>query len=325
MLMSSLGLIFGLLLLLVSGAALVSGSSGIAARFGVSPAVVGLTIVAFGTSAPELVVNITGAIKNQSALAFGNVVGSNIANVGLVLGFAALCRPVEIEGRFVRRELPLLLLATAVIVVMSIDPVLRGSAATLDRSDGAVMLLLFCIFLYVSILDVFGPRPGGALLTEIETNPVVQATPPPVNHWILVTVGVAGLFWGGQLTIENGVTLALELGISSVIIGLFVVAVGTSLPELVTSIVAALRGESDLALGNVVGSNIFNSLFVLPLSAIVRPVDIPAGGLIDLGASLLLAAVLIPIFWIGRAKLERATGAAMLLFYLAYAVFRSAY
>lgn len=321
--MSSLGLILGLVLLLASGTALVLGSSGIASRFGVSPAVVGLTIVAFGTSAPELVVNITGAIKDQSALAFGNVIGSNLANLGLVLGLAALVRPVEIEGSFVRRELPLLLLATTVILAMSLDPLLRTSAAVLDRSDGVVILLLFCIFLYVSILDVFGPRPGGALLTEIDSNPVMQATPPRVNHWFLVTVGVAGLFWGGQLTVENGVSLALTLGISSVIIGLFVVAVGTSLPELVTSIVAAFRGESDLALGNVVGSNIFNTLFVLPISALVRPVEIPAGGLIDLGASFLLAAVIVPVFLVGRAKLGRATGAAMLFFYFAYAIFRT--
>lgn len=323
MLTSSLGLLLGLLLLLGSGTALVLGSSGIASRFGVSPAVVGLTIVAFGTSAPELVVNVTGAMKDQSALAFGNVIGSNLANLGLVLGLAALFRPVEIEGNFVRRELPLLLLATAVILAMSLDPVLRSSATILDRSDGVVILLLFSIFLYVSILDVFGPRPGGTLLTEIDSNPMTQPTPPRVNHWFLVAVGIAGLFWGGQLTVENGVALASILGISSVIIGLFVVAVGTSLPELVTSIVAAVRGESDLALGNVVGSNIFNTLFVLPVSALVRPVAIPAGGLMDLGASFILAAVIVPVFWIGKARLGRATGAAMLFFYFGYVVFRA--
>lgn len=129
--------------------------------------------------------------------------------------------------------------------------------------------------------------------------------------------------WGGQLTIDNGVTLAGELGISSVIIGLFVVAVGTSLPELVTSIIAAFRGESDLALGNVVGSNIFNALFVLPLSALFRPIVVPASGVIDLGVSLLFAVALIPIFFIGKAKLGRTTGVALLFFYGAYAVFRS--
>ncbi len=316
-------LALGLVLLLAGGTALVIGSSALAERFGVSPAVVGLTIVAFGTSAPELVVNVTGAIKDQSALAFGNVVGSNIANLGLVLGIAALFRPVEIEGSFVRRELPLLMLATAVVLVMTLDPILRGSATIIDRSDAVVVLLLFCIFLYVSILDVFGPQPGGTLLTEIDSNPVVHAAPPRVNHWILVVVGITGLFWGGQLTVENGASLAASLGISGVIVGLFVVAVGTSLPELVTSVVAAFRGESDLALGNVVGSNIFNTLFVLPISALVRPVAIPAGGVIDLVVSFMLAAVIVPVFLMGRAMLGRATGAALLLFYISYAAFRS--
>lgn len=323
MLTPIVGLVFGLVLLVAAGTALVLGSSGIASRFGVSPAVVGLTIVAFGTSAPELVVNVTGAIKDQSALAFGNVVGSNIANLGLVLGLAALFRPVEIKGSFVRRELPLLMLATAVVLAMTLDPILRSSATIIDRSDAVVMLLLFCIFLYVSILDVFGPQLGGTLLTEIDSNPIVQAAPPRVNHWILVVVGIAGLFWGGQLTVEYGVSLASSLGISSVIIGLFVVAVGTSLPELVTSVVAAFRGESDLALGNVVGSNIFNTLFVLPISALVRPVAIPAGGVIDLVASFMLAAVIVPVFLMGRAILGRAMGIAMLLFYFGYVVFRT--
>ena len=323
MLMDVLGLVFGLVLLLGAGTSLVIGSSAIAVRFGVSPAVVGLTIVAFGTSAPELVVNVTGAIKNQSEIAFGNVVGSNLANLGLVLGLAAVFRPVKIEGNFVRRELPLLLLATAVVLAMSLDPVLRSSATILDRSDAVVVLLLFSIFLYVSALDVFAPRPGGKLLTEIESNPVTHATPPRVNHWVLVALGLAGLFWGGQLTVENGVSLAAALGVSSVIIGLFVVAIGTSLPELVTSIVAAMRGESDLALGNVVGSNIFNTLFVLPISALIRPVAIPAGGLIDLGVSFLLAAVIVPVFLLGQAKLNRATGTAILLFYIGYVGFRA--
>ena len=324
MLMSSLGLLFGLALLLASGTALVLGSSGIASRFGVSPAVVGLTIVAFGTSAPELVVNVTGAIKNQSALAFGNVVGSNLANLGLVLGLAALFRPVQIQGNFVRRELPLLMLATAVVLAMSLDPVLRGSATILDRSDAVVILLLFSIFLYVSILDVFGPRPNGKFLTDIDSNPVTHAPTPKINHWFLVAIGIAGLFWGGQLTVEHGVSLASALGISSVLIGLFVVAVGTSLPELVTSVVAAIRGESDLALGNVVGSNIFNTLFVLPVSALVRPVDIPEGGVIDLIFSFVLAAVIVPVFLMGQARLGRTTGAAILLIYFAYVIIRSA-
>ena len=325
MLTSVLGLLFGIVLLLAAGTALVSGASAIAARFGISPAVVGLTIVAFGTSAPELVVNITGAIRNETAIAFGNVVGSNLANLGLVLGLAAIFRPVEIHGRFVLRELPLFLLATAMILVLSLDPILRNSAPLLDRSDGTAILLLFLVFLYISVLDVFRPSSDGVLLKEIESNPVVRTRSGLAMPWLLTAFGIAGLFWGGSLTIDNGVELSTVLGISSSIVGLFVIAVGTSLPELITSVVAAIRGESDLALGNVIGSNIFNSLFVLPLSAMTRPVDIPEGGLLDLSSGLVLASVIVLIFSFGHFRLNRVAGAAMLSAYLAYAVFRTFY
>ncbi|MGD2167675.1 MAG: calcium/sodium antiporter [Gammaproteobacteria bacterium] len=325
MLTSVLGLCFGIVLLLVAGTALVSGASSIAARFGVSPAVVGLTIVAFGTSAPELVVNIAGAIRNETALAFGNVVGSNLANLGLVLGLAAIFRPVEIHGRFVLRELPLFLLATAMILVLSIDPILRDSRPLLDRSDGVAILLLFLVFLYISILDVFRPHSDDVLLSEIEAIPVISKKPRMTIAWALTVFGIAGLFWGGDVTVDNGVALSAELAISSAIVGLFVVAVGTSLPELITSIIAALRGESDLALGNVIGSNIFNSLFVLPLSAIATPIDIPRGGLLDLGSGLVLASVIVLVFSFGRLRLNRFIGAAMLSSYLAYALFRFVY
>lgn len=318
-----LGLIVGIVLLVAAGAALVSGSSGVARRYGVSPALIGLTIVAFGTSAPELVVNITGAIKNQTAIAFGNVVGSNLANLGLVLALAAIFRPIEIQGRFVLRELPLLLAGTAIIVVMSMDSVFGDLAPQLDRADGIVGLLLFCAFLYISALDVFRPRTDGTLLAELEADPIVPTSPRFFNHWLLIVVGATGLYWGGQLTIDNGVLLASELGLSTTIIGLFVIAVGTSFPELVTSLIAALRNESDLALGNVVGSNICNSLFVLPLSAVVRPVDIPAGGLLDLATSLFFAAVIVPIFLLGRARLSRSSGCGMLAVYLIYLGYRT--
>jgi len=283
-----------------------------------------LTIVAFGTSAPELVVNLTGAIRNETALAFGNVIGSNLANLGLVLALAAVVRPVQIQGRFVLRELPLLLLGTAMIVVMSIDPLLRGATPTLDRSDGAAILLLFCIFIYISVLDVFRPGAAGVFLSELEANPVVTTAQHGVYPVLFVAAGVTGLFWGGQLTVDYGVALAADLGVSAAIVGLFVVAVGTSLPELVTTIIAAARRQSDLALGNVVGSNIFNCMFILPLTAVVRPLGIPTGGLLDLAAGLLLAALIVYLFLMGNHRLGRATGAMMLAAYLAYGVFRVA-
>jgi cation:H+ antiporter len=316
------GLVLGLSLLIGGGFLLVKGSSGIATRLNVSPIIVGLTIIAFGTSAPELVIGIFAALRDQSDIVFGNAVGSNIANLGLVLGIAAVIRPIEINGKIVLRELPLLLLATGVIVVMALDPILRGVPATLDRSDAIILLLLFFVFFYVTALDVLHRRRTDPLLADIDSSPLVAVASPATYDWASVALGLIGLFFGGQLTISNGVQLSTLLGVPSTIVGLFVVAVGTSLPELVTSVIAAIRREPDLALGNVIGSNLFNSLAALPISAIIRPVDVPNGGMFDLSVSFLFAAVLIPIFWIGRARLGRRVGWLLLFGYGVYALGR---
>lgn len=320
---TALLLVLGLGFLLCGGAALVKGASGIAAQFGVSPMIVGLTIVSFGTSSPELVVNVIGALNEQTELAFGNVVGSNLANLGLVLGIAAIVRPMSIDSKLVLREIPLLLLVTAMIVVMAVDPLLKGMAPALDRSDAVVLLLVFCMFLYIAIIDVLRRKAVDPLITHAGGMPLAVGGSARFMNWMYLSIGIIGLFLGGHLTIENGVELARILDIQSALVGLFIVAIGTSLPELVTSVVAAMRGESDIALGNVVGSNLFNILMVLPVSAVVRPVTVPAGGVVDLGMSLVLAAALIPIFWIGRARLGRRVGFLLVLCYLGYAAWRS--
>lgn len=312
----------GLALLIGGGTLVVQGASAIAARFGVSPLIVGLTIVAFGTSAPELVVNVAGALRNQTHLAFGNVVGSNIANLGLVLGVAAFFRGIEIHGTIVRREVPLLLLATVAIVIMASDGILRSQPQRVDISEGLILFLLFALFMYVTAQDVLNKRESDTLLAEIESTSLINPMPAKSYDWVLLLAGFVALVWGGQLTITNGVALAGLLGVSSTIIGLFVVALGTSLPELVTSIIAAVRGESDLAVGNVVGSNLFNALMVLPVSTLVRPIGIPAGGMIDLVASLIFAAALIPLFWMGRARMGRRMGLFFCAMYVVYATAR---
>jgi cation:H+ antiporter len=317
-----LGLILGLSLLIGGGFLLVKGASGIAARFNVSPIIVGLTIIAFGTSAPELFVSVVAALRDETDILFGNVVGSNIANLGLVLGLAAIFRPLEINGQLVRRELPLLLLATIVILVMALDPLLRNLPAVIDRSDAVILLLLFLVFFYVTALDVLRQRGADPLLVEMRNSALVMTDSPATYDWIFVGLGLAGLFVGGQLTISNSVVLSTLLNVPSAIVGLFVVAVGTSLPELVTSIIAAIRREPDLALGNIVGSNLFNGLAVLPIGAMVRPVTVPAGGMLDLSVSFLFAAILIPVFWIGRARLGRKMGRVILGCYILYFVGR---
>lgn len=313
-------LIFGLALLLAGGTALVSGASRVAVQLGVPPLVIGLTILAFGTSSPELVVNLVGAVRNETSLAFGNIAGSNLANLGLILGLSALARPVGIEGSIVKRELPLLLLGTVALLIMMLDQPLLGEAPLLSRPDALLLLLLFGIFVYITITDLLDRRQDALIANVLEMEENLPARPPvPLIGAIgLIIGGIVGLALGGHLTIVHGAALAASLGVSPVIIGMLIVGVGTSLPELVTSVIAALRRESDLCVGNLVGSNIFNGLFILPLSALVRPLPIPPGGVLDIFISLLFAAVIIPVFYFGRASMGRITGLAFILVYVVY-------
>lgn len=307
----------GIALLLAGGAALVRGASGLAASLGVSPLIIGLTVVAFGTSAPELVVNLIGVATDETQLAFGNVAGSNLANLGLILGCAALVRPIEIKGQLVRREIPLLLLATAVLLVHALDGPLRGEEARIDRADGLVLLLLFTVFVYIAVIDIIRSR-RDPVLNSVET----LSERVPESHAMLdsslVFGGALGLALGGYLTIEHGAALAEAAGLPRVVVGIAIIAVGTSLPELVTCIMAAIQREADLCVGNVVGSNLFNGLLVLPSSAVLAPLVVPAGGVIDVSASFLLAAVLIPVFFLGHARLGRVMGTLLVATYFAY-------
>jgi cation:H+ antiporter len=313
-------LLAGLAMLLVGGASLVRGASGIAEAYGISPLVVGLTVVAFGTSAPELVVNILGAINGETDIAFGNIAGSNLANLGLVLGTAALIAPIAIEGQIIRRELPLLLLATTVVLVMTLDSQLKGFDPVLDRSDGLVLLLLFGIFVYIMIMDFF--RQGGDPLLATITDLSPKLETKNSRDWLLIVIGIISLGLGGELTITHGVKLAGILNVSTTIVGMAVIAIGTSLPEFVTSIIAAMRKEADLCVGNIIGSNIFNILLVLPVSALVYPLSIPEHGTTDIIATFLFAAALIPVFIIRKKIMSRTIGGMFLVAYLLYMYLR---
>ncbi len=299
---------------------MVRGASDLAEEYGVPPLVVGLTVVAFGTSAPELVVNVIGALHGETALAFGNITGSNLANIGLVLGAAAVVTPIALGGKIIRRELPLLLLATLVLFTMTLDLPLRSSAAVLDRSDAVVMLLLFGIFIYITVLDLLRQRQD-PLLTTIDSLPLISHLERRTN-WILVVTGIIGLAAGAQLTIDSGADLATSMGVPPVIVGMLVVAIGTSLPELVTSVFAAFKGNADLCVGNVVGSNIFNAMFVLPVSALIHPLPIPAGGSVDIFAGLVFSVALIPVFIAGKTIMSRQIGGIFLAVYAGYMLTR---
>jgi len=317
-----IGLITGIAILIGGGTLLVRGASEIATRLGISPLIVGLVVVGFGTSAPELAINVFGALRGETALAFGNVVGSNISNLALVLGATALIAPITIQGQLVRREVPFLLLITAIITVMALDGPLEGLPSIIIRSESVILLSLFCIFIYINVLDFVDSRRSDKLILDIEHHQRLDADPYSRYRWLFVIGGIALLFGGGEVTVRNGVALATNMDVSATIVGLFIVAVGTSMPELVTSIIAARRGESDLALGNVVGSNIFNSLIVLPASGIIDQIPVPRGGLGDLVLSVVLAALLIPIFFFREARLSRKVGTFLLLLYFGYAFLR---
>jgi cation:H+ antiporter len=320
--LSLAGIAGGIALLIGGGALLVRGASEIATRHNISPIIVGLVIVGFGTSSPELVVNIIGAATGAGELAFGNAVGSNIANLGLILGITACLVPITIQSSIVRRELPLLLLATTMILVLALDGPIEGKPAVIGRSDSVVLLLVFTIFVYISALDMIRVQSKDPLLSEIALHTDVVGPSAVRFPWLMVLGGFVLLYLGGEVTIRNSVAFAAGIGIPAAIVGLFVVSLGTSMPELVTSIIAALRNESDLALGNVVGSNIFNSLVVLPVSGLIGKVNVPAGGIGDLVMSWVFAAILIPIFFLGNGRLGRPVGALILVAYLVYAVVR---
>ncbi|MFT4797495.1 MAG: cation:H+ antiporter [Candidatus Azotimanducaceae bacterium] len=310
-------LLLGVALLLAGGASLVKGATGIAEAYGIPPLVVGLTVVAFGTSAPELVVNLVGAVRGQTELAFGNIAGSNIANLALVLGTAAVITPIAIEGQIIKREIPLLMLATATLLLLTLDPLLRlVDVSLIDRSDALVLILLFGIFIYITVMD-FANKNSDVLIDEMTAHPINIPTSKR-NDWLFVLAGIVGLSIGGEFTIRYGSELALTLGMRPAIIGMVIVAVGTSMPELVTSVIAATRKEADLCVGNVIGSNLFNSLMALPLSALVTPVSVPNLGSLDIFVSLLLTIALVLIFLFGKAVMSRKTGLVFLAIYFGY-------
>jgi cation:H+ antiporter len=314
-------LLVGVSLLLLGGAALVRGASGLAARLHISPLLVGSTIVAFGTSAPELVVSVVGAIRGETALPFGNVVGSNLANLGLVLGLAGLIHPVVMHGNLGRRELPLLLMASCIVLVMCADGLIGTAMSRLDRSDAVVLLILFAGFLYTTAKAGFAEREVS--LQGISELPIAPLLHKRQRSWLYTLVGSITLGLGGYMTVAYGSKFALNLGIEPVLIGLLVVAIGTSLPELACSVIAALKNEPDLCIGNVLGSNLFNSLLVLPAGALIRPTATPPGGIADLSLSVLFTMMLITIFVVGRARLGRLASSLLLTVYIAYAAFRT--
>jgi cation:H+ antiporter len=299
------------------GDLLVRGACGLARHLGISPLVIGLTVVAFGTSAPELAVNLLASWRGDTGLAFGNIVGSNLANLGLILGLTALYRPLPVRRSLVRREMPLLLFATALGAILGID-VLASGPPVYGRVDGAILVALLWIFLLGLWREARRQRDNHqALLAASET----ARFRAPAAVWlevVLLAAGLVGLVVGADRTVEGGAALARGLGAPDSLVGLTVVAVGTSLPELATSLAAAKRRELDLAVGNVIGSNVFNLLGILGLCALMRPLPVPPGGIADLVVATLLSALVLPMAARHDRRIIRAEGATLMLVYLVY-------
>lgn len=308
-------LLIGLAILIAGAEALVRGSSSISKKAGIPPIVIGLTIVAFGTSAPELIVNIFSALDGNTDIAIGNVIGSNIANILLVLGISALIMELKIQKNTSWKEIPFAILAVLIIFIMANDKILdKTSANTITMTDGLALIGFFAIFLYYTIeLARKGMAPGEE--TKIQTYSYPIST-------LLTIGGLAFLFFGGKLLVNQAVILAQLAGLSEIFIGLTIVAVGTSLPEMATSILAAKRGHADIAIGNIVGSNIFNIFWILGITTIIKPLPVSASANIDIFISLVATLILFIAVFIGKKyRLERWQGVVLVLSYVAYIVY----
>ncbi len=301
--------------LLIKGADwLVSGASSLASRIGVSSLVIGLTIVAFGTSAPELTVNLLASIQGNTDIAIGNIVGSNIANILLILGISAMIFPLAVQKGTVWREIPFALLAVVVFGIMASDALLDGaSSSALTRIDGLVLMSFFTIFLYyIFSIAKSAPKEAGEEVVSLSTTKSVA----------MILGGLAGLVIGGKWIVDGAVTFASQLGVSEALIGLTIVAVGTSLPELATSAVAAYKKNADIAVGNVVGSGIFNVFWILGISATISPLPVPEQLNADVLIVIAVTALLFAVLFIGkRHVVERWQGGLFVILYVAYTLF----
>ena len=332
--MDYLLLIAGFIILIKGADLFVDGSVLISEHYGIPSLIIGMTVVAMGTSAPEAAVSITAAVDGSNGIAVGNVLGSNMFNLLVVLGVAAIIKPLPVGRSVLKTELPLSMVATALLPLLALDFFTKSGRPVLSRIDGVVFLALFIMFL---LLTIRSARKQASEHEQLPEGPAENASVYPNSDpsgkdvqdqkknrlgkgLALAAVGMAGVVCGGKMVVYSASNIAESFGIDQTLIGLTIVAIGTSLPELVTSVVAALKGETDIAVGNVVGSNIFNILFVLSLSVIVNPITVRFVSLVDSLILLGVSALALVIFLASR-KLNRAWGIIFVLMYAAYTVY----
>lgn len=311
MIIAFLFVIVGFASLIFGANWLVMGASSLAKKYRVSDLAIGLTIVAFGTSAPELVVNSIASTQGYSDIVLGNVIGSNNFNLFIILGIAGMILPITVQSSTAWREIPISFI-TALMLVLLANDFLSNDSGVISRIDGGILLICFALFIYYVYRQ---------MQTEIKTEELFTER-SSFKIWTLILAGLAGLVIGGNLVVEYSIEIAKNFGVSEKIIGLTIIAAGTSLPELVTSVVAALKKNSDIAIGNVIGSNIFNILLILSISSFISPVAFNKNFNIDLallsGGTLFL---FIAMFTGQRKKLDRWEAGLLFGFYLAYTVY----
>lgn len=311
MLLSIFFIIVGFALLIVSADLLVDGASGIARKFHIPEIIIGLTIVSIGTSMPELFVSITSALDGYSDMAIGNIIGSNLSNLLLILGLSAIIKPVVFQKETRLYEIPMCLIFTIILMCFC------NSENGISREEAIILLLLFCFFIGYTIF--MGKRESKNSIIEINVNESKKNN--TIKDIILIVLGIVGLKIGGDLAVNNAVDVANYFNISEKIISLTILAVGTSLPELVTSVTAAIKGNSDIAIGNIIGSNIFNILLIIGVSALIKPITYNVTYNFDLSI-LLLSTIILAIFPFipPKEKMSRSNGIIYFLMYIVYLI-----
>ncbi|MDR1951183.1 MAG: calcium/sodium antiporter [Bacteroidales bacterium] len=326
--MSVLLIIIGLIILVKGADIFVDGSSQIAKKLNVSERIIGLTLVAFGTSFPELSISVIAALEGSDGLAIGNVVGSNIFNICFILGVVALIRPVVVSKSMIKKDMPMNILVSLVLFILLFDSFFTGKfgSSGLTRSDGLIFLLFFVVFLYYT----FYSHINGSSKIESVDDCIAEAghatplqTPKKYNLWkniAMIVLGLGGVLLGGDFVVRGSVSLAQTFGFSDTLIGLTIVSMGTSLPELITSIVAIKKGKDDIAVGNIVGSGIFNVLFIFGVASVISPLTLSVNIFVDV-IVLIAASVLLFLVSRNNGKITKIEGLILLTMYVGYFVF----
>lgn len=317
-------LLLGFLLLIKGADYFVDGSSSVAKIMHIPTIIIGLTVVAFGTSMPEMSVSVTAALQGANALAVGNVVGSNIFNVLVVLGVSALIVPVVASESVMRKEFPFSIAVAGILFLLMggyrvASLASEESVYTLSRLAGCILLVLFLIFLMSAVMDALKARSVYSASEDVAESDEVRVL-SPLKSFVFIVVGIIGIAVGGNLVVDSASIIGATFGMSESFIGLTIVALGTSLPELVTSVVAAKKGENDLAIGNVVGSNIFNILLILGVSATISPITVSVISMYDIFISM-VASILVFVSAKTKGKITKVEGGIFLMAYAAFFVY----